>query len=103
MNTKTNAKDGITFGGKVILVASKVDNEKEETDTVIIRATIHVEKGSQKGIIIGKKGRLLKEIGTLARMDIENLLGAKVFLELWVKVEKGWSKDIKALRKLGYR
>lgn len=78
-------------------------NEKEETDTVILRATIHVEKASQKGIIIGKKGRLLKEIGTLARMDIENLLGAKVFLELWVKVEKDWSKDIKAMRRLGYR
>ncbi len=77
--------------------------EKKDKNVVIIRATIHVEKPSQKGMLIGKKGRMLKEIGKLARIDIESLLGAKVYLELWVKVEKGWSKDIKALRKMGYR
>jgi len=76
--------------------------EKKDKNVVIIRATIHVEKPSQKGMLIGKKGRMLKEIGKLARIDIESLLGAKVYLELWVKVEKGWSKDIKALRKMGY-
>ncbi len=77
--------------------------EKKDRNVVIIRATIHVEKPSQKGMLIGKKGRMLKEVGKLARIDIESLLGAKVYLELWVKVEKGWSKDIKALRKMGYR
>lgn len=77
--------------------------EKEDIDTIIIRAAIHVEKPSQKGMLIGKGGRMLKEVGKLARIDIENLLGARVYLELWVKLEKGWRKDTKALRKLGYR
>lgn len=77
--------------------------EREGVNTVFIRATIHVEKPSQKGILIGKKGSMLKRIGQMARSDIENLLDAKVYLELWVRVEKDWSKDIKALRKLGYR
>ena len=77
--------------------------EREDTDTIYIRAVIHVEKPSQKGIVIGKKGRLLKDIGKAARGDIESLLGTKVYLELWVKVDKDWSKDIKAMRRLGYR
>ena len=86
-------------------VAVLVDDfkEKEHINTIIIRATIHVEKPSQKGMLIGKNGRMLKEVGSLARRDMENLLGAKVYLELWVRVEKGWSKDPRALRKLGYR
>jgi len=86
-------------------VAVVIDDfkEREDANTIFIRATIHVEKPSQKGILIGKKGSMLKEIGMLARVDIENLLDAKVYLELWVRVEKDWSKDIKALRKLGYR
>jgi GTP-binding protein Era len=77
--------------------------KRDDANTVFIRATIHVEKQSQKGILIGKKGSMLKEIGILARVDIENLLDAKVYLELRVRVEKDWSKDIRALRKLGYR
>ncbi|RJP58551.1 MAG: GTPase Era [Deltaproteobacteria bacterium] len=77
--------------------------EREGVNTIFIRAAIHVEKPSQKGILIGKKGGMLKRIGQLARIDIENLLDAKVYLELLVRVEKDWSKDIKALRKLGYR
>ena len=76
--------------------------EREGVNTIFIRATIHVEKPSQKGILIGKKGSMLKRIGQLARIDIENLLDAKVYLELLVRVEKDWSKDIRALRKLGY-
>ena len=86
-------------------VAVVIDDfkEKEGINTVVIRATIHVEQPSQKGILIGKRGSMLKEIGRMARIDVENLLGAKVYLELWVKVEKGWSKDSRALRRLGYR
>ena len=70
---------------------------------VKIRAVIFVERDSQKGILIGKQGRMLKAIGAEARGEIEALLGAKVFLELWVKVWKNWRKDPKALRALGYR
>jgi GTP-binding protein Era len=70
---------------------------------VYISATIHVEKESQKGIIIGAGGRMLKEIGQRARRDIEGLLGSPVFLELWVKVTKGWRNEDAALRRLGYQ
>ena len=69
---------------------------------VSIRAVINVERDSQKGIIIGKKGEMLKKIGTRAREDIEGLLGVKVFLELFVRVKKGWTGDERALRDLGY-
>ncbi len=76
--------------------------EREEKNLIVIQATIHVERESQKGILIGEKGKMLKEIGRLAREEIEALLGAKVFLELWVKVEKNWREDPRALRRLGY-
>ena len=69
---------------------------------VSISATINVERDSQKGIIIGKGGTMLKEIGTRARMDIERLLGTKVFLELFVRVQKDWTKDKRALKEFGY-
>ena len=73
-------------------VAVVVDSMKrdEETDKVHIRTTIMVERDSQKGIVIGKGGAMLKKIGTLARKDIELMLGDKVFLETWVKVKKNW-------------
>jgi GTP-binding protein Era len=70
---------------------------------VRIRAVIFVERDSQKGILIGKQGSMLKAIGAEARGEIEALLGAKVFLDLWVKVWKNWRKDPRALRALGYR
>jgi GTP-binding protein Era len=76
--------------------------EREEKNLIVIRATIQVERESQKGILIGKRGRMLKEIGRLAREEIEALLGARVFLELWVKEEKNWREDPQALRRLGY-
>ncbi len=76
--------------------------ERGEKNLVVIKATIQVERESQKGILIGEKGRMLKEIGRQAREEIEALLGAKVFLELWVKVEKNWREDPAALRRLGY-
>ncbi len=71
-------------------------------DDVYIRATIYVERDSQKGIVIGAKGAMLKEIGALARQDIQNLLGSKVFLDLWVKVKKDWRDRDGILRNFGF-
>ncbi|MBC7231832.1 MAG: GTPase Era [Chloroflexi bacterium] len=67
-----------------------------------IAATIYVEKESQKGIVIGTKGEMLKKIGAAAREEIERMLDTKVFLELWVKVRPKWRKDAAALRDIGY-
>jgi GTP-binding protein Era len=74
----------------------------DETSLVKINASIHVERDSQKGIIIGKNGAKLKQIGAAARKEIEKMVGAKVFLKLFVRVQKNWSKDTKALRRFGY-
>ncbi len=71
-------------------------------ENLYIRAVIYVERESQKGIVIGAKGQLLKEIGRLARIDIENLLGSKVFLDLWVKVKKDWRNKEGSIRSFGY-
>lgn len=70
---------------------------------VNIGAVIYVERDSQKGIIIGKSGSFLKEIGKLARQDMEKLLGSKIFLELWVKVNKDWRNRESVLKSLGFR
>ena len=76
--------------------------EKKKESLVKINATIHVERSSQKGMVIGKNGSQLKMIGTEARKEIERMLGTKVFLKLFVRVHKNWSKDTKALRRFGY-
>jgi len=76
--------------------------EREGKNLISIKATIQVERETQKGVLIGKRGQMLKEIGRLARQDMETLLGAKVFLELWVRVEKNWRENPKALRRLGF-
>ena len=83
----------------VVIESMKRD---EETDKIHIRATIMVERDSQKGIIIGKKGSMLKKIGQLARRDIEIMLGDKVFLETWVKVKKNWRDKKLDLADFGY-
>lgn len=84
-------------------VAVEVEEFKErEDESVYIRATIFVERDSQKGIVIGAKGSLLKKIGQQARTDIENLLYCKVFLDLWVKVKPDWRNQDKALKQFGY-
>jgi len=84
-------------------VAVLIEEFKEEPERPIhIRALILVERDSQKGILIGKKGDMLKTVGTEARMDLEALLGTKVFLELWVKVQKDWRRDEMILKDLGY-
>lgn len=84
--------------------AVTVDAFKEDSRSgrIRIHASIHVERASQKGIVIGKGGRKLKEIGQAAREDIERLLAARVYLELFVRVQKNWSRDTRALRKFGY-
>ena len=69
---------------------------------VKIQATIHLERKSQKGIIIGKKGGKLKTIGEAARKEIERMVATQVFLKIFVRVQKNWSKDTKALKKFGY-
>ncbi|GAB6100261.1 GTPase Era [Halanaerocella petrolearia] len=78
-------------------------NDRQEQELIDIRANIYVERKSQKGILIGKKGKMLKKIGSAAREDIESLLNCKVFLDLWVKVKKNWRDKEDALRMLGYR
>jgi len=77
-------------------------SEEDRENLITIHATIHVERDSQKGIIIGRQGAKLKEIGTAARKDLERLLGSKVFLKLFVRVQKNWSRDSKALERFGY-
>ena len=72
------------------------------TGDVYIRATIYVERDSQKGIIIGAKGSMLKQVGALARKDIEALLGSKVYLDLWVKVKKDWRNRDNVLKGFGF-
>ncbi len=76
--------------------------EHPEKNLVVIKATIHVERTSQKKILIGKGGQKLKQIGEMARKAMEAFLEKKVFLELWVTVEKNWTQDPPALNRLGY-
>ena len=84
--------------------AVTVDSFKTAADRplVHIHATIHVERDSQKAIIIGKSGAKLRQIGETARTDIERLLGTRVFLKLFVRVQKNWTRDAKSLARFGY-
>jgi GTP-binding protein Era len=77
-------------------------SDKTEKNLVVIKATIHTERASHKPILIGKQGSMLKEIGRRAREELEGLLGCKVFLELFVKVDKGWTEDPRALAEMGF-
>lgn len=84
-------------------VAVVIDEFKDRSeDLSYISATIFVEKESQKAIVIGKDGAMLKKIGQAARKELELILGRKIYLELWVKVKKRWRKDEEELRRLGY-
>ncbi len=76
--------------------------EKPEKDLVVIHATIHVERDSHKKIIVGKSGQMIKTLGQEARKDIERLLGTRVYLELFVRVDKNWSQNERMLKELGY-
>lgn len=82
--------------------AVEIDDFVEEGKLAKIRASIVVERETQKGILIGKQGERLKSIGTQARLDMEQVFGMKVFLELWVKVRKAWREDEQTLVELGY-
>ncbi|TMV44604.1 GTPase Era [Paenibacillus mesophilus] len=85
-------------------IAVAIESMKvEDNGLVSIGAVIFVERDSQKGIIIGKQGAMLKEVGKQARRDIETLLGSKIFLELWVKVNKDWRNREHVLKDLGFR
>jgi len=79
-----------------------IESMKMENNCIHIHAIIWVEREGQKVIIIGKQGKKLKKIGTEARLDIEKLLGHKVFLQLWVKVKEDWTDSEAGLRNLGY-
>lgn len=92
-------REEIPHSVAVVIESMKRD---ELTDKVHIRATIMVERDSQKGIIIGKQGAMLKKIGSMARRDIELMLGDKVFLEIWVKVKKNWRDKKLDLADFGY-
>ena len=88
----------------IAVVIDKIKKEEDtEKDMIRVSATIIVERDSQKGIVIGKKGALLKEVGTRARKDIEMLLGTNVYLELWVKVQKDWRNKSAHLKDYGFR
>ena len=76
--------------------------EHAEKGLVVIQGTIHVERDSQRMILIGKGGQKLKTVGEAARKDVEAFLGRRVFLELWVKVDRNWTQDPRALDRLGY-
>ncbi len=89
-------KDEIPYSTAVV-----IEEMKEDPDITRIHAVIYVERDSQKGILIGKGGAMLKQIGTLARQDAEKLLGTKIFLKLYVKVKKGWREDVGMLKDIG--
>lgn len=84
-------------------VEVEIESFKEEEKIINIRALIHVTRDSQKGILIGHKGSMLKKVGTEARHDMESFFGKKVFLELYVKVTKDWRDKPAMLRRFGYR
>lgn len=92
----------VPHGVAVIVEEFKNPEEYPELITAEIRATIIVDRAGQKGIIIGKGGSKLKEIGTAARKDLVKKFGYPIFLQLWVKVKPGWRKSSNELRKLGY-
>ncbi|MGE4284782.1 MAG: KH domain-containing protein, partial [Clostridia bacterium] len=90
----------VPHGVAVEVVSMKNGGNK---NVVEVSANIYCEKDSHKGIIIGNKGETLKKIGSLARIDIENLLSSKVFLELWVKVKKDWRDKDFHIKNFGYQ
>ena len=78
-------------------------SERTDSGIIDIDATIYCEKASHKGIIIGKNGSMLKKISSMARKDIEAFMGAKVFLETWVKVKENWRDNVNFIHDVGYR
>jgi GTP-binding protein Era len=95
-------QDEIPHGLAVDISAMKSRNEEDPSSIVDVGATIFCERESHKAIIIGKKGDMLKKIGTSARRDIQRLLGSPIFLDLWVKVKKNWRDNDFLLKNFGY-
>ncbi|MEE9339721.1 MAG: GTPase Era [Methylococcaceae bacterium] len=81
----------------------EIERYEELTNITKIYAVIWVERSTQKNIVIGKQGEMLKKVGSDARVDIEKLIGQKVYLQLWVKVKKGWANNERALQSLGLK
>lgn len=92
-------REEVPYSTAVMIEDFKEINKKK---LIMIYAVIYVERTSQKGILIGKNGEMLKKIGKLARLECEKMLGKRVYLNLWVKVAEKWKKDIKALEEMGY-
>jgi len=92
-------REELPYSSAVVVERLEEDNER---NLLTVMAVIYVEKASQKGMIIGKDGRMIKRIGRNARMEIERIFSLKVYLELFVRVEKKWSSDTRSLRRLGY-
>ena len=84
------------------VVIDEINAREDRDDLIDVHAVLFVERDSQKGIVIGKGGARLREVGTAARAQIEGLLGTKVYLELRVKVAKNWQSDPKQLGRLGF-
>jgi len=95
----TRTHEEIPYSVAVVIEEFLEDPEKQR---VTIRAVIYVERDSQKGIVIGKGGEMLKAVGTAARLELEGLIGTKVYLELWVKVKKDWRGNESLLTEVGY-
>jgi GTP-binding protein Era len=91
--------DEVPHGVGIEIISFK---EREDRNLLEVQANIYCEKDSHKGILIGKGGTMLKKIGTLAREEIESILGVKLFLQLWVKVKPGWRNNKNMLQSLGY-
>jgi GTPase len=84
-------------------IACEVEEYREDREPLYIRAVIHVERESQKGILIGAKGQRIREIGRVARTKIEQFVGRTVYLDLWIKVLPNWRKNARAMERFGYR
>ena len=83
-------------------VAVTIDRWNEDADHAEIIATLVVDRESHRPMVIGKDGAKLREISRLARADVEQLLGKRVHLEVWVRVKRGWSNDVRSMKTLGY-
>jgi GTP-binding protein Era len=94
--------DELPYTSTVVIERFEEETTAAHTRHVKMAATIVVEREAHKGIVIGEGGERLKRIGTEARVELERLLDAKVFLELWVKVRSGWADDERHLRSYGY-
>ncbi|MCF6179405.1 MAG: GTPase Era [Geopsychrobacter sp.] len=92
-------REEIPYG---VAVQVETFTEKPEKNLVVIQAMIHVERDSHKRILVGKGGRMIRDLGRDARKEIERFLGTRVFLELFVRVDQNWSQSERMLRELGY-